>query len=236
MTHVTLKKVRVDFPVFSGVRSFSLKKRVLATLTGGQIGSDARGYKTVSALRGIDIDLRPGDRLGVSGFNGSGKSTLLKVIAGVYVPTGGEMTTDGKVMPLLNIALGAELELTGAENITLRGRLLGYPTALISEKFQEIVQFSGLGDFIDLPMRTYSSGMILRLMFAISTTIPSDILVMDEWLSVGDSDFGAKADKRLMMLIERTPIVIIASHDQQLLARHCNRHIYLENGQQASPA
>lgn len=230
MTSIQLEEVCVDFPIINGPKAHSLKRHVLDALTGGKICSDPNGLKIVNALKNIDLQLAPGDRLGVIGANGSGKSTLLKLIARIYEPTKGSADITGKVTPLLNIALGAELELTGRENIYLRGRLLGCPAREIADKLQEIIEYSGLGAFIDLPMRTYSSGMILRLMFAICTSIQSDILIMDEWLSVGDSDFGLKADIKLRQIVATTPIVIIASHDHELISRHCNRKINLSQG------
>lgn len=168
--------------------------------------------------------------MGLSGHNGSGKSTLLRVLAGVYEPTSGSIDVRGRIASLLDISIGMDGESSGIENIYLRGILLGLSKKEIQRKVDEIVDFSELGDFIDLPIRTYSSGMWMRLAFSIATSIDADILLMDEWLSVGDADFVKKAEERLRHIVKKTPIIVIASHSLEVLNEVCNRRITLEGG------
>ena len=164
------------------------------------------------------------------GHNGAGKSTLLRVLSGVYEPSFGAVKVDGAVGSLIDISLGIDLEATGRENIYLRGSLLGLSTKQILSKYDEIVEFSELGDFIDLPLRTYSSGMHLRLAFAVSTILNPEILLMDEWLSVGDEGFRQKAELRLNEIVQATKILIIATHSKDLILKTCNRALWLEHG------
>ena len=168
--------------------------------------------------------------MGLTGHNGSGKSTLLRVLAGVYEPTGGILKISGSVASLLDISIGMDPEVTGLENIFLRGLIMGLTRDQIKKKVEEIVDFSELGNFIDLPVRTYSSGMSMRLAFSISTSIEADILLMDEWLSVGDADFVKKAEVRLKSLVKKTPILVMASHSPDILKEVCTRIIRLDGG------
>lgn len=219
----------VDFPIFNSPHR-SLKKNLLKLATGGRISSDAGGGVMVRALDGVNFSLADGNRLGLTGHNGSGKSTLLRVLAGVYEPTGGTLKIKGRVVSLLDISIGMDVEATGIENIFLKGILLGISKSQIQNKLEEIVDFSGLGDYIDLPVRTYSSGMVMRLAFSIATSVVADILLMDEWLSVGDSDFVKKAEDRLKALVYKTPILVMASHSPEILKEVCNRVVRLEGG------
>lgn len=198
--------------------------------TGGRISRDAGRGVTVRALDGIDLDIREGERIGLTGHNGSGKSTLLRVLAGVYEPTEGRLEVCGRVASLLDISIGMDVEASGLENIFLKGLLLGFSRNDIQQKVEEIMDFSGLGDYIDMPVRTYSSGMVMRLAFSIATSIEADILLMDEWLSVGDADFVKKAEDRLKSLIHQTPILVIASHSKEILQEVCSRVMRLEGG------
>jgi lipopolysaccharide transport system ATP-binding protein len=221
--------VTVDFPIYSTPHR-SLKKSLLKIATGGRISSDAGGVVVVRALDGISFELKEGDRLGLTGHNGSGKSTLLRVLAGVYEPTGGSLSVQGRIASLLDISIGMDPEASGLENIFLRGVLLGLSKTDIHKKTDEIIDFSGLGDFIDLPIRTYSSGMSMRLAFSIATSVEADILLMDEWLSVGDADFVKKAEDRLKALVNKTPILVMASHSPEILKEVCSRVMRLEKG------
>ena len=221
--------VTVDFPIYSTPHR-SLKKSLLKIATGGRISSDAGGAVVVRALDGVSFDLKEGDRLGLTGHNGSGKSTLLRVLAGVYEPTGGSLSVQGRIASLLDISIGMDHEASGLENIFLRGILLGLSKSDIQKKTEEIINFSGLGDFIDLPVRTYSSGMAMRLAFSIATSVEADILLMDEWLSVGDADFVKKAEDRLKALVNKTPILVMASHSPEILKEVCSRVMRLEKG------
>ncbi len=223
------ENICVDYPIFNGPHR-SLKKNLLRVATGGRISRDAGRGVTVRALDGIDLDIREGERIGLTGHNGSGKSTLLRVLAGVYEPTEGRLEVCGRVASLLDISIGMDVEASGLENIFLKGLLLGFSRNDIQQKVEEIMDFSGLGDYIDMPVRTYSSGMVMRLAFSIATSIEADILLMDEWLSVGDADFVKKAEDRLKSLIHQTPILVIASHSKEILQEVCSRVMRLEGG------
>lgn len=219
----------VEFPIYNtSHRSF--KKRVLRAATGGWIATDAGGHVRVRALDDISFEFHEGDRVGIQGHNGAGKSTLLRVLAGCFEPISGSLFTRGKIASLLDITVGFEMESTGYENIFLRGVFMGLTPRQIRERTEEIAEFSELGDFMDMPLRTYSSGMVMRLAFSISTNVDADILLMDEWLAVGDADFLEKAEKRLNDLIDKTPILVIASHSEDLINKVCNKRFRLEHG------
>ncbi|WP_435606576.1 ABC transporter ATP-binding protein [Pseudomonas knackmussii] len=198
--------------------------------TGGQVGSDPQGRVIVRALDNLNFTLREGDRLALLGHNGAGKSTLLRLLSGVYEPTSGKTKMEGHTGSLIDISLGIDPELTGRENIYLRGALLGMSRAQISERVDEIIDFSELGDFVDMPLRTYSTGMHLRLAFAVSTIVRPEILLLDEWLSVGDEGFKHKAETRMNELVQSTRILVIATHSRDLALKTCNRAILLEHG------
>lgn len=225
---IQLDGVTVDFPIYnSDAKSF--RKSLINAAVGGRIVSN-KSVVTVKALDNITLHLNEGDRLGISGHNGAGKSTLLRVMAGVYSPTTGTCKTRGRVVSFLDIMLGMDVEYTGEENIRIRGLLYGLSNKEITKKFDDIVQFSELDDFIKLPMRTYSTGMLMRLAFSIATAIEGDIVLMDEWLSVGDQGFADKASKRLDNYLQNVGVLVLASHSQQLLDSVCNRQIVLEHG------
>jgi lipopolysaccharide transport system ATP-binding protein len=229
MTHVLLNNVCVDFPIYNTIGR-SLKIHLMQAATGGLMGSNEKGHVVVRALQNICLDLKEGDRLGVIGHNGAGKSTLLRVISSVYEPTGGSIVVKGKVTSLIDLSLGMDSEATGVENIFLRGALLGFNRRWLSAKVEEIVDFAGLGNFIEMPLRTYSTGMQMRLAFSIATLQQPEILLMDEWLTVGDADFQEKAQQRLDKIIKKTSILVIATHSPELVQRLCNRMIKLERG------
>jgi len=228
-TYIQLKSVSVDFPVYDNAHR-SLKKAVLNLTTGGRIAEDVKHHRVVKALDSINFDLKEGSRLGLLGHNGSGKTTLLRVLSGVYAPTSGKLITQGRIASLLDVSMGLDSDATGFENIYLRGVLEGLKPKDIRNKIDDIADFSELGDFLNFPVRTYSSGMLLRLAFAISTSIDAEILIMDEWLSVGDTSFNVKATKRLNALVKKASILVIASHDEGLTNKICNRVIRLEHG------
>ena len=185
----------------------------------------------VKALTEISFSLHEGDKVALLGHNGAGKSTMLRALGRVYAPTKGTAEITGAIGSLIDISLGINPEATGRENIYIRGQLLGLTKQEISDKFAEIVEFAELGDFIEVPVRTYSSGMHLRLAFAVSTVVRPEILLMDEWLSVGDADFQHKAEARLRDLVSGTKILVIATHSRELVESVCNRAIWLEHGQ-----
>ncbi len=229
MARIRLDDVCIDLPVF-GAHSRSLKNRIISAATGGRLAKES-GVTCVRALSHVNLELRPGDRVGLWGHNGAGKTTLLRVLAGAYAPTHGRVEIEGTVTSLIDLALGMELEATGYENIALRLMMMGRDPRFAQRITEEVETFSGLGEFLDLPIRTYSSGMLMRLAFAISTAVEPEILLMDEWLSVGDEEFVAKAEVRLERLLECTQILVVASHSRELLERRCNRVLRLEHGE-----
>lgn len=221
--------VCVEFPIFENSHR-SLKNTVIHLTTGGRIGVNSGQHPVVRALNDISFEIGPGDRVGLVGHNGSGKTTLLRVLSGIYAPVKGRLQIQGKVASLLDVSMGLDPDATGFENIYLRGIMDGLLPAVIRSKIDEIADFTGLGDYLNLPVRTYSSGMQLRLAFAISTSVEADILIMDEWLSVGDAEFSQKAAARLDALVSKAAILVVASHSPELIARVCNRRIHLEHG------
>lgn len=230
MSKIIFKNVSIDFPIFNATGR-SLTSSLLKVATGGLLDSDPNGRVMVRALSGVTFEISEGERIGLVGHNGAGKSTMLRALSGVYAPTKGAVEVIGKIGSLIDISLGINLEASGRENIFIRGALLGLTKSEIQNKFAEIVEFSELGDFIEVPVRTYSSGMHLRLAFAVSTIVRPEILLMDEWLSVGDENFKQKAEKRLAELVSSTKILVIASHSRELITSTCNRVIWLEHGQ-----
>ena len=196
MAKITFENVSVEFPIFNA-NGRSLTSRLLEVATGGRLDKDPSGRVLVKALQGINFEISDGERVGLLGHNGAGKSTMLRVLSRVYAPQVGAAKIDGKVTSLIDISLGINPEATGRENVFVRGALLGLTKNEIAEKFSEIVEFSELGDFIEMPVRTYSSGMHLRLAFAVSTVLKPEILLMDEWLSVGDEIGRASCRERV---------------------------------------
>jgi len=229
MASIEFKNVCVDFPIYNA-NGRSLKKRLIQVATGGQLGADQTGRVVVRALEGLTFTLKDGDRVGLLGHNGAGKSTLLRLLSGVYEPSSGSSRIIGEIGSLIDISLGIDPEANGRENIFLRGGLLGMKKSDISKQINDIIEFSELGDFIDMPLRTYSTGMHLRLAFAVSTIVCPEILLMDEWLSVGDEGFRHKAEARMSELVQSTNILVIASHSRELVMNTCNRAIWLEHG------
>jgi len=228
-SHITGHDLCVEFPIFENSHR-SLKKRVLHLSTGGVIGNDAGNHPVVTALNSLNFAFKDGDRIGLVGHNGSGKTTLLRTLTGIYAPTRGQLSIQGQVASLLDVSSGVDPDATGFENIYLRGILQGYKPQRIKSKIEEIADFTELGDYLNLPVRTYSSGMMMRLTFAIATSIEADIIIMDEWLSVGDADFQAKAAQRLNNVVDNASILVIASHSADLVQKICNRRIKLEHG------
>ena len=226
---ISLKSVHLDLPVFD-VSALSLKKRVMRMGRRNRIAEDSTGVVVVRAIDDLSLELKSGDRLGLVGHNGAGKSTLLRVLAGIYPPSSGTVDVLGKSVPLLDIALGMDDQSTGRQNIRLRGLLLGMTDAEIRRKTDDIAEFTELGDYLDLPLRTYSSGMRVRLAFAISTAVDADILLLDEVLGVGDASFQEKANRRLQELHDRSDIVVLAIHDSKAIQKNCNKVLWMERG------
>lgn len=219
----------IEFPIFENSHR-SLKKKVLNMSTGGRIGKDAGKHPVVRALDNLNFEIHEGERVGLFGHNGSGKTTLLRTLTGVYSPVHGELVTQGRIASLLDVSKGMDPDASGFENIYLRGIMDGLRPEVIRDRIDDIADFTELGEYLNLPVRTYSSGMSLRLAFAISTSIDADIIIMDEWLSVGDASFREKAKERLNQLINKASILVIATHDPALIESLCTRKIHLEHG------
>jgi len=228
MALITAANLTIDYPIFDS-SSRSLKKTLLRTATGGRIANDSRGIN-VRAIDGISFSIDHGERIGLMGPNGAGKSTLLRTIAGVYTPTYGSLLAKGSVASLLDLSLGMDGEFTGYENIFIRCVLMGIPKSVVKKHIDEIIEFSELGDYIKMPMRTYSSGMHLRLSFSVCTAFPADIVLMDEWLSVGDADFSKKAEGRLKKFIKKSSILVLASHSVDQVKKICTRILTMDHG------
>lgn len=188
-------------------------------------------YDEFWALRDISFELKKGERLGILGLNGAGKSTLLKIIAGVYKPTVGTVEKHGKIAPMLELGAGFDMQYTGAENIFLYGSVLGFSREFLEEKYDEIVEFSELNKFIDVPLKNYSSGMRARLGFSIATVVEPDILILDEVLSVGDAKFRKKSERRVMEMFDKGVTVLFVSHSLEQVQRLCDKAMILEHGQ-----
>ena len=188
-------------------------------------------YSEFWALRDVSFSLEKGEVLGVIGNNGAGKSTLLKVISGILKPTEGQVRVSGNVVPMLELGSGFDFDLTGRENIFLNGAILGYSEAFLNEKYDEIVAFSELGQFIHVPLRNYSSGMVMRLAFSVATMVNPDILIVDEILAVGDAAFQAKSKARMTELMQGGTTVLFVSHDLGQIREMCDRAIWLEHGE-----
>ena len=187
-------------------------------------------FSEFTALEDISFDIKKGEVVGIIGLNGAGKSTLLKVVSGILKPTSGEVKINGSISPLIELGAGFDMELTARENIFLNGYVLGYTKKYIEEKFNEIVEFSELKEFLDVPIKNYSSGMIARLGFSIATTVRPDILIVDEILSVGDFKFQEKCEKRIADMMAGGTTVIIVSHTIEQIEKLCNRVLWLEKG------
>ena len=212
--HFNLMEERVD----------SIKEYILKLLKGKLL------YNDFIALKDISFDIQKGDILGLVGFNGAGKSTLLKILAGVLQPTTGTVKVKGKIAPLIEVGAGFDPELTARENVYLNGAILGYSREFLESKFDEIIDFAELKDFVDVPVKNFSSGMYARLGFSIATMVKPDILIVDEVLSVGDFRFQEKCEKRIQTMIRDGVTIILVSHDIHLIQRLCNKAIWLEHG------
>lgn len=230
MTRINLHSVSVEFPVF-GFKSQSLRHKVMSLGNiGGQINHDDKTVM-IRALDNISLELNDGDRVALIGANGAGKSTLLKVLAGILEPLQGRAEIEGRVAALFNISLGMDPDSTGYENIRLRGKLLEMSPEVIEEHISEIAEFSQLGEYLHMPIRTYSMGMHVRLAFAISTASTPDILLMDEMIGAGDDAFIERANERRKEFLEGTKIMVIATHSKEVVEKWCNKGVVLHKGQ-----
>lgn len=229
MIMINAKNVIIDFPIYNS-SGRSIKKTMLRATTGGRIGQDSDNKTYVRSLDNLSFEFKAGDRVALVGHNGSGKTTLLRALSGVYAPTSGMISISGHVASLLDITLGMDIDATGYENIFMRGIVMGMSPVKMKGLIDEIADFTELGDYLNMPLRTYSSGMQMRLAFSVSTCIDADILLMDEWISVGDASFQDKAANRLNELINKVPLLVLATHSTELVKKVCNRVLSLEGG------
>jgi lipopolysaccharide transport system ATP-binding protein len=223
---IEAKGLCLDFPYYHlGARS--LKKRLLGN---ARLHTDPSNRIVVTALRNLSFRIGTGDRVALVGPNGAGKTTLLRTLAGVYEPVAGSLTVEGQVGALIDVTAGIDSEATGRENVTLRGLYRGLSDAQCAELTEEVAEFADLGEFFDVPIRTYSAGMGIRLAFAMATAMQPQVLLMDEWFLAGDAAFMLKAEERLARLVGGAEVMVVATHDFKVVRRWCNRAIRLEGG------
>ncbi len=228
MARIDVSSVSVDFPLYHG-SSRSLKKTVFAAAS-GRLGEDRQHRVVVQALRDVSFRLCSGDRLGLIGTNGAGKTTLLRTLAGIYEPTAGRVHVEGNLNAMLDTQLGMNPDLSGRENILLRGLFNGLSKPQIRQLEEDVQEFAELGEFLDLPIRFYSSGMVIRLGFALATSIRPEVLLMDEWFMAGDVQFLAKARTRLEQIVRRAEILVLSSHSTNAVLEWCSRVIWMDHG------
>src|ERR671933_709325 len=229
MVSIDVRDASVDFPIFDA-KSRSLKHTVLGVV-GGNVAANARKVVVIEALRGIDLHLQDGDRLALVGHNGAGKSTLLRLLSGIYEPTGGQALVNGRVAPIFDLGVGMDPEISGLENILIRGLFLGMTRKQMDERVDDIAEFTELGDFLRMPLRTYSTGMRVRLALGVVTSIDPEILLLDEGIGAVDAAFLAKSKKRLADLVARSGLLVFASHSDEFLRELCDTAIWMEHGQ-----
>ena len=228
MSRITVEHATVEFPVYGSERSF--RTYVYKTMVGGVIDRDSKNRVRITALKDISFEISPGSRVGLVGHNGAGKSTLLQALAGIYEPVAGRINVAGTISTLFNPSMGFDDHDTGYRNITTCGLVLGMTHKEIEDKTTDIVEFTELGEYLSLPVKIYSAGMKTRIAFAVATAIDPDILLMDEGIGAGDVRFQAKALDRVNELVERTNILVVASHSEALIRRYCNKAMLLHQG------
>ena len=226
MPQIIADHLTIEFPLYH-VGARSLKKRLFAM---SRLREDEGHRIVVSALRDLSFEIRAGERVALIGPNGAGKTTLLRALAGIYEPVGGRLEVTGSIGSLIDPAAGMDPDSTGRENIVLRGLFQGMDEAACLRMAEEVGDFSGLGEFLDVPIRTYSAGMSVRLAFAIATLMEPQILLMDEWFLAGDADFMQRAQRRLEQLVQDADLMVIATHDMRIVERWCTRAIHLKGG------
>lgn len=229
MAELKFENVTVQYPIYNA-RSQSIRNQLIRISTGGKLSSEAGNVVTVTALSGVSFSLKDGDAVGLIGHNGAGKTTLLRTMAGIYTPVSGKITRDGRTSTIIEIGAGMDVELSGYENIYRMGLLLGSSHKEIEAMIPDIEAFTELGDFLNMPVRIYSSGMTMRLMFAVATAIRPEILLIDEMFSTGDADFQEKATLRMKQLIANAKIFVFATHSHALIKEYCKRVFKLEHG------
>jgi ABC-2 type transport system ATP-binding protein len=228
MVRIENRDASVDFPIFDA-KSRSLKKAVLG-MVGGNINSEDQKVPVIEALRDITLTIGDGDRVALVGHNGAGKSTLLRLLSGIYEPTSGTALVEGRVAPIFDLGVGMDPEISGYENIMIRGLFLGMSRKQMESRVDEIADFTELGDFLAMPLRTYSTGMRVRLALGVVTSIDPEILLFDEGIGAVDESFLDKAKTRLSQLVERAGLLVFASHSDELLGQLCNKAVWLEHG------
>ena len=230
MAAISVRNVSLEYPIIDTSQSF--KRALVAKYVGGVIGQHAAERQPhITALRNINLELRDGDRIGLLGHNGAGKTTLIRLLGGVLEPTSGTVEISGSSATLVTQGLGVDSEDTGYENIKICGLYLGMKPSEIAEKTREIAEFTELGDYLNLPVKTYSTGMTVRLAFAITTAISPDIMIMDEGIGAGDARFAKKAQERVDSMINRCSVMVLASHSTGLIQQLCNRAAIMSHGE-----
>jgi ABC-type polysaccharide/polyol phosphate transport system ATPase subunit len=230
MAYIRLDHVSVEFPVYN-INALSFKKNFIRMATGGRVLEDANQHVIVRSINQLSLEIQHGDRVGLIGHNGAGKSTFLRLLAGIYEPSSGDIDIQGKVSTMLDLMYGIESECTGYENIYNRGLLLGMTKSQVKANIEEIAEFSSLGDYLNMPVRTYSAGMMVRLAFAISASVQPDILLIDEVFGAGDANFMEKAQAKMRSLLNSSRIVVFASHAPKLIQEFCNKILVLNAGE-----
>lgn len=229
MAHLKFENVTLQYPIYNA-KSMSLRNQLVRIGTGGQLSKETTDIVTVTALNNVSFELHDGDAVGLVGHNGAGKTTLLRTMAGIYMPISGKITRDGRVTTVIELGAGLDTELSGYENIFRMGMLLGASRSDMDNAIPDIESFTELGDFLSMPVRTYSSGMMMRLMFAVGTAVRPEILLIDEMFGTGDAAFQEKAQNRMNELIETAKIFVFASHSPELIKKYCRRVFLLEHG------
>lgn len=229
MAKITLENVSVEYPIYHA-NSMSLRNKIVSLSTGGIIKRGTNNIVSVQAINDLSLELNDGDRVGLIGHNGAGKSTLLRTLAGIYSPSKGLIFRDGKVSTILELGAGIDRELTGYENIIRMAMFMGETKTNAKKIIPDIEQFSELGSFLEVPVHTYSAGMLTRLAFGVATAVSPDILLVDEVIGAGDENFQKKARSRLENLIHSSKIFVLASHSDEIIKRFCNRTLEFEHG------
>lgn len=229
MARLIFENVTIQYPIYNS-RGMSLRNQLLRLGTGGRIEAEAGHINLVTALREVNFELVDGDSIGLIGHNGSGKTTLLRAMAGIYAPASGRVIREGSLSTVFEIGAGMDLELNGYDNIIRMGLMMGMTPSQARERIPDIEEFTELGNFLQLPVRTYSSGMTMRLMFAMATSVEPEILLIDEMFGTGDASFQEKAHTRMRSLIGSSKIFVFASHSHELLREYCRRIFFLDHG------
>lgn len=229
MANIIFDNVTVQYPIYNA-KSMSIRSKLMSISTGGYLSTSSNDLVTVTALRNANFEFKDGDAIGLIGHNGAGKTTLLRCMAGIYSPISGSIITEGRIATIIELGSGLDLELSGYENIFRMGMLLGATRHELECAVPDIESFTELGDFLSVPVSTYSSGMLMRLMFAVATAVKPEILLVDEMFGTGDSSFQKKAEERMLSLIQASKIFVFASHSTDLIRKYCNRIFRLEHG------